>query len=246
MIDISKCNSISDVARLLYNGNSNYYNRKRAKKYLEENNIDVEEFLLSKKKKPTYCINCGKELKSGQKKFCCHSCSATYNNKQRGEYCSELKSKISKGVQKYYHSDYIYEYDFSDKYYCLNCGKEMVFSPRSLNKFCSRHWKNEYEYNEYIKRWRNGEENGLSGNYNISKYIRKYIFEKNENKCEICGWDKINPYTNKIPLQIHHKDGNCLNNKEENLELLCPSCHSLTENYGSRNKNCTRIDLRKR
>ena len=26
-------------------------------------------------------------------------------------------------------------------------------------------------------------------------------------------------------------------NKEDNLEVLCPNCHSLTETYGSLNKN---------
>ena len=42
--------------------------------------------------------------------------------------------------------------------------------------------------------------------------------------------------TNKCPLQIHHIDGNYKNNSEENLELLCPNCHSLTHNYGTLNK----------
>ena len=37
---------------------------------------------------------------------------------------------------------------------------------------------------------------------------------------------------------------NRMNNSEENLQLLCPNCHSLTENFGSRNINCTRIDTR--
>ena len=26
--------------------------------------------------------------------------------------------------------------------------------------------------------------------------------------------------------------------------VLCPNCHSLTENFGSRNKKCTRVDRR--
>lgn len=30
------------------------------------------------------------------------------------------------------------------------------------------------------------------------------------------------------------------------LKSLCPNCHSLTENFGSRNTNCTRIDRRVR
>lgn len=71
-----------------------------------------------------------------------------------------------------------------------------------------------------------------------------YLKEKYNNSCQICGWNKVNPFTGLVPLQIHHIDGDCLNNKEENLQLLCPNCHSLTDNYGSRNKNCTRIDKR--
>ena len=37
----------------------------------------------------------------------------------------------------------------------------------------------------------------------------------------------------RIPLEIHHIDGDCTNNKMENLQLLCPNCHSLTSNFGS-------------
>ena len=35
---------------------------------------------------------------------------------------------------------------------------------------------------------------------------------------------------------VWHKDGDYTNNKEENLQLLCPNCHSLTETYGILNK----------
>ena len=65
-------------------------------------------------------------------------------------------------------------------------------------------------------------------------------FEKYNNKCQICGWGEENPTTHKIPLQIHHIDGDCTNNKEENLQLLCPNCHSLTETFMSLNENSKR------
>ena len=55
---------------------------------------------------------------------------------------------------------------------------------------------------------------------------------------------KVNEFTGKIPLEVHHIDGDCTNNKEENLQLLCPNCHSLTENFGSRNKNSKRYKLK--
>lgn len=34
-----------------------------------------------------------------------------------------------------------------------------------------------------------------------------------------------------IPLELHHIDGNHLNNSLNNLRLLCPNCHAFTSNY---------------
>lgn len=51
--------------------------------------------------------------------------------------------------------------------------------------------------------------------------------------CENCGlfeW-RGEPLT----LEIHHIDGNPCNNEINNLQLLCPNCHSLTSNWRSRN-----------
>ena len=115
--------------------------------------------------------------------------------------------------------------------YCMNCNA--IISNR--NKFCSIRCQKEYEYNNYICKWKKGEENGLRGKYQISMYIRTYMLKKYNNKCTKCGWSKKNPYTNNIPLEIEHIDGNYLNNKEENLIVLCPNCHSLTSTYKGAN-----------
>ena len=119
------------------------------------------------------------------------------------------------------------------KYYCLNCGKEL--SGRS-KKFCDNHCQREYEYKEWVKRWKNNEESGISGEYNISKNLRRYLLEKYNYKCSKCGWGEENPYTHNIPLEVEHIDGNYLNNSEENLTILCPNCHSLTSTYKGANK----------
>jgi transposase-like protein len=38
-------------------------------------------------------------------------------------------------------------------------------------------------------------------------------------------------------MQLHHIDGNNKNNSLDNLQMLCPNCHSQTENYcGGANK----------
>lgn len=121
--------------------------------------------------------------------------------------------------------------------YCENCGKELI---ETAKKYCSFKCQQEKRYKDYIKKWKKGEVNGISGNYDVSANVRKYLFEKNNCKCEKCGWGEENPITHKIPLQVHHIDGNCLNNKEENLQLLCPNCHSLTETFGKLNKDSKR------
>ena len=46
-----------------------------------------------------------------------------------------------------------------------------------------------------------------------------------EEKCELCGlaeWQGV-----KIPLELHHKDGDHFNNEIENLQILCPNCHAI-------------------
>lgn len=50
----------------------------------------------------------------------------------------------------------------------------------------------------------------------------------------------MNTKTGKIPLEVNHIDGNAKNNIEENLELLCPNCHSLTHNFRNLNKKSAR------
>ena len=119
---------------------------------------------------------------------------------------------------------------------CLNCGKEFEHKKNSKNVFCSNVCQGEYNHKQLIEKWKNGEYNGLSGEYNLSKGIKKYLLEKHNYKCEICGWGEENPHTHTIPLEIHHKDGDYTNNKEENLQVLCPNCHALTETYKSHNK----------
>ena len=40
---------------------------------------------------------------------------------------------------------------------------------------------------------------------------------------------------NPIPLELHHINGVSSDNRIENLQLLCPNCHALTDNYRGKN-----------
>lgn len=128
-----------------------------------------------------------------------------------------------------------YKYSYTDT--CLYCGTNLK---NKYNFYCNNNCQNSYYYLLYINRWRLGLESGIKGTSGVSNHIRRYLFQKFGSSCQRCRWCEINPTTNKVPLTIHHIDGNCINNKEDNIELLCPNCHSLTDTYGSLNK-CTTI-----
>lgn len=223
----NECTSLSDAARKLF-GRDNYRDCEKIKLLAGQYGFDWKIWEERRKKKIEiiHCLNCGKEIevsigrKKNRKKFCCQSCATIYNNHQR-----TAMNGWHKMVE---HTN------------CIHCGKDIYNKPYGT-KYCSAECQVKHEREEYITRWKSCEESGLSGRYGVSARIRNYLFEKYNNKCQICGWGKENPVTHKIPLQIHHIDGDCTNNKEENLQLLCPNCHSLTETFGNLNENSKRI-----
>lgn len=69
-----------------------------------------------------------------------------------------------------------------------------------------------------------------------SSILRKKLIEENilENCCAECGQK---PYWNSkiLTLQLDHINGINTDNRLENLRILCPNCHTQTENYCSKN-----------
>lgn len=119
--------------------------------------------------------------------------------------------------------------------FCLcGCGRETA---RPAMKFFSNKCQQDFEYREYIERWKTGIESGVSGNIGgISNHIKRYLRDKHGNRCSNCGWAEKHPLTNIIPLEVNHLNGDWSDNREENLALLCPNCHALTPNYRALNK----------
>lgn len=74
-------------------------------------------------------------------------------------------------------------------------------------------------------------------NLPLGSIYNKLLLEQN-NKCLHCG---LSEWLDKpIKLELDHIDGNNRNNIRENVRLLCPNCHSLTENFRGRNINKNR------
>ena len=82
---------------------------------------------------------------------------------------------------------------------------------------------------------------GENKHHSYDRLLKAIIIEQNPHgetgrACWHCGWEEENPFTGRIPIQINHIDGDPLNNKISNLEIVCPNCHSLGEFFGSRGK----------
>ena len=73
-------------------------------------------------------------------------------------------------------------------------------------------------------------------NYQSYKLKRRLIQEGfKDNICERCRLSEWQGAP--IPLELHHINGNNRDNRLENLALLCPNCHALTESYRGKNKS---------
>ncbi len=120
---------------------------------------------------------------------------------------------------------------------CKNCELECS---RPSKFFCNNKCQMAWQYKKFLEGWKNGLKSGVRGGVTISYYLRRYLLEKYYNKCCKCGWDRKHPKDGRPVLQVNHIDGDIKNNREDNLEVLCPNCHALTSTFGSRNKKSTR------
>jgi hypothetical protein len=153
------------------------------------------------------CKNCGTETKNP--KFCSSSCAASFNNK---------------GVRRHGNAAGV----------CMNCGGD---KSNHRSKFCSNDCFQEYRKNDFITKWLNGDNDGCGAEGGLmSRRIRTYLMEQQNNSCIKCGWSEVNKTTGKVPLEINHIDGDWRNNSRENLELICPNCHALTPTHKALNR----------
>ena len=175
------------------------------------------------------CLNCDckfKSTKSQSRKFCSQSCSAIFNNRKRVKKENENKKENkSKRIRKK-----------KEIGTCLNCKSEIIRdNGKTTAKYCSIDCQMVFQMNLRIG----------SGKAS-SRTLKNYLIKSFGNKCMLCGWDKINPITGRVPIELEHVDGDSENNSLDNLKLLCPNCHSLTPTYKVLNSGKGRHSRRER
>jgi 5-methylcytosine-specific restriction endonuclease McrA len=119
---------------------------------------------------------------------------------------------------------------------CKQCRSGLIKRHQLI--FCSNKCQADFQYQKYILEWKKGSKDGSRGIHtkNISKHLKRYLIDKYGEKCSKCDWALRHSINQSVPLEVHHVDGDSLNNSEKNLELLCPNCHSLTPSYKNLNR----------
>ena len=65
------------------------------------------------------------------------------------------------------------------------------------------------------------------------EWTRRLLIEEKGYKCAKCAifeW-----HHKSLTLEVNHIDGDALNNVLDNLEFLCPNCHSQTDTFRAKN-----------
>lgn len=159
------------------------------------------------------CECCGKQtnVKFGSGRFCSRICA----NKR--VHSQKTKEKISNGIKERISSNIEYIQKNSNKIKVSKKDKDNI--PNIL-----KNKKDLYNLNL------------LNRDFDSLKFelIKKRILLEQNNECNNCH---ISEWNNKpLTLELEHKDGNHNNNLRENLECLCPNCHSQTETWRGRNQ----------
>ena len=156
--EIKQCTSYAEAIRLIFN--KNYTNGKMQEKVrqwcLDNFNFDLEKHIEDYNNRKVYCLNCGEEIKGKdrfKRKFCCQSCAASYNNKQRESITKEQKKKISEtllkknadrlglSLEEYLSIPRTNSRKLKVKCVCKICGKEFL-SKNPNAKYCSNKCSN--------------------------------------------------------------------------------------------------------
>lgn len=105
-----------------------------------------------------------------------------------------------------------------------------------ISHFSKKPWNEGIKYRTNTNGIRSMDE-VLQEGTSISSYaLKKRLFNNGykEKRCECCGNDTW--LDKPIKLELHHINGNHFDNRLENLQILCPNCHSFTDTFRGKNQ----------
>lgn len=86
------------------------------------------------------------------------------------------------------------------------------------------HWTGQgWNKDQQLKDW---------SEYTKAVHLKPHLIKLRGHQCEICK--NLTWLNDPIGLEIHHIDNNRGNNQLENLQLLCPNCHYMTDGFRNR------------
>ncbi len=171
---------------------------------------------------PPICKQCGDiiNVKEGQKpseaqskKFCDHSCSARYSNKDRYDW-NEVQAFYDNGNSKH------------------DCVKHFRFKYGAINAAERRGLLRTTRGVELIPLEEMLVENSACDRGSIKARLLKLGIL--ENKCYICGLTKWQGKP--IVMRLDHINGMPNDHRLENLRMVCPNCDSQLPTFCGRNK----------
>jgi len=157
------------------------------------------------------CENCGTEHDGsyGSGRFCCKKCACAYSTKDKRQ---EINQRVSKS---------------------LTGNKNSTGKKQSKEHIQKRLTSLDSEKRKQIgkKVSQKAEEKYLNTLFEDLGVMqkRRRVMEEQDYRCNRCGMKEW--LGQPIMLEYEHKDGNASNNARNNVECLCPNCHSQTPTW---------------